>query len=357
MRIRVRDIAVKAKVSPATVSNALNNKPGVSGKVAERIIRIASDMGYEPPKGKAEHDRKYIRLVVYKAHGLVVMDTQFFAELIESVQRECKAEGLELIITHLHAKDTDLAVRAQEIRNEDCTGILLLGTEMSPEELQMFSPCKSTLVALDNLFRHEHVNAVVMNNYDAGFQATNALYHAGHRSIGHITSTVSFSNVRYRRKGYQAALEDKGLEIQPDSIWYVTPTLEGAYQDMLKLLDSERKLPTAFFAGNDIMAVGSMRAMQERGVQIPGDVSIIGMDDMSLCLICNPPLSTVKVFRYEMGVAAVQTLLYVATRMKTGVLKTELSVELVERGSVRVINADENIVKPKRKKQNILTRE
>jgi len=337
MRVRVRDIAVKAKVSPATVSNALNNKPGVSSKVAERILRIASEMGYDPPKSKAEPERKYIRMVVYKSHGLVVMDTQFFAELIESVQRECRSEGLELIITHLHARDTDLSTRAQEIRNEECMGILLLGTEMSPEELLLFTPCKSTLVVLDNLFRHEHVHSVVMNNYDAGFQATNAMYEAGHREIGHITSTVSFSNVRYRRKGYQASLLLKGIQLTPESLWYVTPTLEGAYQDMIKLLDSERKLPTAFFAGNDIMAIGCMRAMQEKGIRIPEDVSIIGMDDMALCLVSNPPLSTVKVFRHEMGVAAVQTLLSVAARMKTGVLKTELSVDLVKRGSVCVL--------------------
>ncbi len=338
MKIRVRDIAAKAKVSPATVSNALNSKPGVSPKVADRIIRIATEMGYDPPKSKAEPERKYIRMVVYKSHGLVVMDTQFFAELIESIQRECKSEGLELMITHLHAKDEDLTARAQEIRNEDCMGILLLGTEMSTEELVLFTPCKSTLVVLDNLFRHEHVHSVVMNNYDAGFQATNALYEAGHRDIGHITSTVSFSNVRYRRKGYQASLEGNGLQVTPDSLWFVTPTLEGAYQDMLRLLESGRKLPTAFFAGNDIMAVGCMRAMHDKGIRIPEDVSIIGMDDMALCLISTPPLSTVKVFRHEMGVAAVQTLLSVAARMKTGVLKTELSVDLVERASVRVLS-------------------
>ena len=349
MRVRVRDIAAKAKVSPATVSNALNNRPGVSPKVADRILRIASEMGYEPPRSKTEPERKYIRMVVYKSHGLVVMDTQFFAELIESIQRECRAEGLELIITHLHARDADLTVRAQEIRNEDCMGILLLGTEMSPEELLLFTPCKSTLVVLDNLFRHEHVHSVVMNNYDAGFQATNALYDAGHREIGHITSTVSFSNVRYRRKGYQAALEVKGVKITPDDLWYVTPTLEGAYQDMLKLLESGRRLPTAFFAGNDIMAIGCMRAMHEKGIKIPEDVSIIGMDDMALCLVSTPPLSTVQVFRHEMGVAAVQTLLSVAARMKTGVLKTELSVDLVERASVRVLPGA-GAAKPRRKK-------
>ena len=355
MKIRVRDIAVKAKVSPATVSNALNNKPGVSEKVAERVLRIAAEMGYEPPKNSAEPDLKHIRLVVYKSHGLVVMDTQFFAELIESIQRECRAAGLELMITHLNAKDQDLAARAQEIRSEECMGILLLGTEMNPEELQMFTPCRSTLVVLDNLFRHEHVHAVVMNNYDAGFQATNALYSAGHRDIAHITSTVSFSNVRYRRKGYQAALDMHGVKITPDSIWSVTPTLEGAYRDMLQLLESGRKLPTAFFAGNDIIAVGCMRAMNEKGIRIPDDVSIIGMDDMALCLICNPPLTTVKVFRHEMGVAAVQTLLSVAARMKTGVLKMELSIDLVNRNTVRVLDARDGAAKPKRNKQQSRT--
>ena len=104
MKTRVRDIASRAGVSPATVSNALNGRPGVSQEVTDRIRRLAQEMDYTLPKGRAEADRNYIRLIVYKSHGLVVMDTPFFAELIESIQRECQQAGLELVVNHMENK-------------------------------------------------------------------------------------------------------------------------------------------------------------------------------------------------------------------------------------------------------------
>ena len=336
MKIRVRDIAAKAGVSPATVSNALNGRPGVSKENTRHILKLAEEMGYVASKsGKNTPEKSYVRLVMFKRHGLVVMDTQFFMELVESVERECQAQGHELIITHLHiAHDLDYKERIRAICAEECAGILLMGTEMYPEDLALFAHCASPLVALDNLFRHEQVHAVVMNNYDAGYQAANAMFAAGHRRIGNITSLVEFSNMRYRRKGYEAALREHGLPLDEDSIWRVTPTLDGAYRDMRALLESGRVPPTAYFAGNDIMAVGSMRALAEKGYAVPTDISLIGMDDLSICQFCTPPLSTIRVFRQEMGITAVRTLLGLVGRLNYCTLKTELSVTLVERGSV-----------------------
>ncbi len=338
MKVRVRDIAKQAGVSPATVSNALNGKPGVSKENSRAIVRIASEMGYAIPRQEDSPEKRHVRLVVFKRHGLVVMDTQFFAELIESIERACHAETLDLIITHIHImQDKDYVSRIRTICTEDCAGILVLGTEMYPEDLALFAHHQAPLIVLDNLFRREPVHSVVMNNYNAGFIATDALYEAGHRRIGHITSTVDFNNMRYRRKGYEAAMTRHGLATTDESYWCVTPTMEGAYHDMLDLLHKKQELPTAFFACNDIMAVGCMRAMKENGVRIPEDVSIIGMDDMSLCLFATPQLSTIRVFRQEMGTVAVRTLLHVIGDMNTSQIKTELSVELVMRDSVAVV--------------------
>ena len=115
------------------------------------------------------------------------------------------------------------------------------------------------------------------------------------------------------------------------------PTIEGAYEDMKAYIRSGRELPTAFFAGNDIMAIGSMRAMRESGIRVPEDVSMIGMDDTDLCLACSPQLTTIKVYRKEMGRVVVEMLLSVTPGQKLSVSTTTISVDLVERGSVREI--------------------
>lgn len=338
---KIKDIALRAGVSPATVSNALNGRAGVSEAVVQRIRQIAEEVGYVAPRARMSEKHPYVRLVVYKSHGMVVLDTHFFAELIEGIQSECQRSDMELMITHISAaKDKDYKQRIREVCSEDCMGILLLGTEMNAEDLALFSPCSCPLVVLDNLFRHEDVHSVVMNNYEAGFKAVDALYHAGHRSIGHITSSIQFSNVRYRRKGYEAAMVNHGLSVSEDSLWRVSPSIEGAYADMLTLLDQGRKPPSAFFAANDLMAIGSIRALSERGWRVPEDISIIGMDDTAVCLACTPMLTTIRVSRRDMSTTAVRILLCILPGLRQSVIKTEIGVQLIWRDSVRKVDGN-----------------
>ncbi|GHV26959.1 transcriptional regulator [Clostridia bacterium] len=349
-KVRIRDIAAAAGVSPATVSNALTGRKGVGSDNIQRIFELAREMGYTDMRSdtKAEQPASaacIIRLVIVKRHGLVVMDTQFFMELIEAIGLECERHGAELMITHIHMmRDTDWLEKVRGIRADDLTGVLLLGTELDPEELapfqKHFDMCSVPFVVLDNLFRHEDVHSVVMNNYNAGYIAGRALLDAGHTRLGLITSAVEFNNMRYRRKGFEAALDERGIPFGKDDVFRVTPTIEGAYTDMLAHLSRLDKdsfssiLPTAFFAGNDIIAVGATRAMSERGIVVPRDASIIGMDDLNICLASNPPLSTVRVFREEMGRQAVRMLIAQKESKPQCTMKMEIGVELVMRESV-----------------------
>ncbi len=337
MKYTLRDIAKRANVSPATVSNALNGRTGVSKSVQEHILSIAREMGYQVNRESAKAGR-HVRLIMYRSHGMVVMETQFFSELIESIQIECHKMGLELLISRLVSsrKDSDYINQISAFRSEDCAGIILLGTEMNEEELKQFAGFRSPMVVLDNLFRLQDVHSVVMNNWQAGYLAAEALYAAGHRDIQHITSSVGFNNMTDRQAGLAAGLKERGLSLEDDKIWPVRPTMNGAYEDMKVLIRERKKLPEAFFAGNDIMAIGCMRAIQEAGYQVPQDVSIIGMDDTSICLACTPQLSTVRVFRRELGQTVVRTLLSLPEKDTGCWIKTEVSVQTVMRDSIKM---------------------
>ena len=335
MKYTLRDIAKRANVSPATVSNALNGRAGVSKSVQENILAIAREMGYQLNREPAKASR-HVRLIIFRSHGMVVMDTQFFSELIESIQLECHRMELELLISRLSAqKDADFANQINAFRNEECAGIILLGTEMNEKELRQFADFRSPMVVLDNLFRLEKVHSVVMNNWQAGYLAAEALYAAGHRDIHHITSSIGFNNMTDRQRGLTEGLKKHGLSLENEKIWPVRPTMNGAYEDMKALLQAGKRLPEAFFAGNDIMAIGCMRAIREAGYQVPEDVSIIGMDDTSICLACTPQLSTVHVFRRELGQTVVRTLISLPEKKSACYIKTEVGVELVMRDSVK----------------------
>ena len=335
MKYTLRDIAKRANVSPATVSNALNGRAGVSKAVQEHILSIAQEMGYQLSRESTKASR-HVRLIIFRSHGMVVMDTQFFSELIESIQLECHRMELELLISHVSAKkDADYVNQINAFRSEECAGIILLGTEMNEEELKQFSDFRSPMVVLDNLFRLQKVHSVVMNNWQAGYLAAEALYAAGHRDIQHITSSIGFTNMTDRQRGLTEGLNKYGLSLENEKIWPVRPTMNGAYEDMKALLQAGKRLPEAFFAGNDIMAIGCMRAIREAGYQVPEDVSIIGMDDTSICLACTPQLSTVHVFRQELGQTVVHTLFALPEKQSACFIKTEVGVELVMRDSVK----------------------
>ena len=339
MKVRVKDIAEKAGVSSASVSNVLNGKGGVSETTSKRILSIAREMGYAAPKA-LPCARDYVRFVSFKRHGLVVMDTQFFAETIEALERQCHQAGFKMVMSNIHMeKDVDYFERVREICQEDCAGILLLATEMYAEDVDLFSHTKAPLVVVDSLFRNKRFNCVMMNNEEAGYMATERFIKMGHTQIEHITSVVHLNNMKYRRLGYESAMEDARLPYNENSIWRVTPTLEGAYRDMTVLIDKRKEdMPTAFFAANDIIAAGCARALKEKGYQMPARISIIGMDDLAVCQITNPVLSTIRVLREAIARIAVSRLLDMMAEGASGaILKTQVDVEFVDRQSVQNI--------------------
>jgi LacI family transcriptional regulator len=330
----IGDIAKAAGVSTATVSNVLTGKRQVQSAAGQRVIAIAEEMGYRRPS--ARKLRRAIRLVIVKVHGLVIMDTPFFSELIAGIEQECQRNQYELLVTYINLYEgDDSPTRIDSIAGDDSTALLLLGTEMDITTLYPFLKVRVPMVVLDSLFHHQNVNTVVMNNFEAGYIATKHLLDFGHDRIGLIISSIAFNNMRDRRLGYQAALAERGIAPSDLDRFLVEPTMDGAARDMQALLEARSAgLPTAFFAANDIMAVGASRAMKTLGFRLPQDASVIGMDDVPLCQVVNPMLSTISVPKGAIGATAVRRLIQMIEEPDQACLKTQVGVELVVRESV-----------------------
>jgi len=149
-----------------------------------------------------------------------------------------------------------------------------------------------------------------MNNQKAGRQAVKYLVDKGHEQIGYLKSSTIIYNFESRFKSYRESIAKHGLSFDVNHIIELEPTIEGAYRDMKKALLSIKKedLPCSFIADNDIIALGAMNAMKEVGIEIPEEVSIIGIDDMPFCKLVSPQLSTIKVYKEEIGRHAVKML-------------------------------------------------
>ena len=335
MKTIMQDIASLAGVSPGTVSNALNNRKGVGIETKEKILKIAEELGYNR---SSKDEPKVIRLIIFKKHGYVVSDTPFFSALIEGIERECRVEGFEMLIYHIGHKEYNAEAMQEIIKQEQIAGVLLLATEMEEVDLEPFESINIPLVILDSYFDNVNFDQVLINNSKGACQAVRHLVKNGHKEIGCLGSSKFIQNFHYRHEGYRKALKEAKLETNKDFEFILEPTLEGAYRDMSNILKNKAlKLPTAFFALNDLIAFGAMRAMKESGISIPEQVSIIGFDDLPFCEFINPRLTTVKVSTEYLGKTAVKRLLENIAEQNEVAQKIEIDTKLIERESVNKI--------------------
>ena len=332
MKVSIKKISEVTGFSPATISNALNNKKGVNKDTAETIFKAAKKLGYF-----VDNKMTHIKFVSIKKHGKVVSDTPFFHNLIEGVEKESRIAGLDTIICNLNTDDSDYDERLSEILSDSSCGILALATELNNQEMERFKSALGPLVIIDNWSDSMKFNSVMIRNADSMYNATMVLSANGHKNIGYLKSSTTIKNFYYRFHGYQRAMQDLELSIDPAHTVRLEPTMDGSYRDMMEYLKSSPSLPSAYLADNDIIAFGAMKALKENGCRLPEEISIIGFDDLPFCEISSPTLSTIRVPKQELGRTAVRRLVEIASDKQSIPLKIQVSTEYIARESVRTI--------------------
>jgi len=329
----IREISKRTGFSPATVSNALNHKRGVNSETAAAIFKMADELSYEVT-GKV----KKVSFVIFRANGKIIDDTPFFTLMIDGVQRECKKSGLEMQLMNLDKGAEDYLQQIEKLKADTSSAIILLGTELDDEDLVTFKNCKCPFLVLDYWVSDMSFNSVLINNADSARCATQYLINHGHREIGYLRGDFRIKAFRSRAVGYKIALEKAELVQNPEYEITLSTTMDGAYRDMKKYLEGgKRRMPTAFFSDNDMIALGAMKAMEEFGIRVPEDVSIIGFDDLPFCEISSPRLTTLRVNKQEMGQTAVRRICELIEHTDSSRLKIQICTDFVERDSVRTI--------------------
>ena len=333
-RLSIRDLSRQLGYSPSTVSNALNHKGGVGAKTAERIIQAARELGYERPLRLSS-----VTFVIARKSGRMVDEGSFRLAVINGIEHEASQRGLKTSYATVELSDEDArGRRIEELASDPSTGIILLGTEMNEQDYELFARHRDRIVVVDGASDRLFFESVVFSNEGSAYNAVRHLVDRGHRSIGYIAGNLRIRNFPLRERGYLSALAASG--ITPNPAWRVelgTDRLESAYRDMRTWLDAAPELPTAFFADDDALAVGAMRALSERGYEVPRDVSMVGFDDVDYAAMAHPPLTTVHVPRFDIGCIAVRRLLELTSNARPYTCVSHLSTALVERESVRAL--------------------
>ncbi len=336
MAITAKELAKKLNLSESAVSLALNHKPGVSTPTRNRVLEAARACGYDfsriqeserPPVPNGS-----IYFVIYRKHGAVVADTPFFSQLSEGIDAECKKCRYYLNVHYLYEEELT-AGQPDDWQRAGAKGILLLGTEMSESDLAPFMDSRLPLVLLDNYFEELSVNCVLINNIKGAFTAACYLIRQYRCQPGYLHSSYPINNFEERADGFYKALRKNGMSTALSIVHRLPPSAEGSYTDMKELLAAKEPLARCYFADNDLIAAGAVRAFQEYGYRIPQDIAVVGFDNMPLCTYISPSLTTIHVPKQYMGQVAVRRLHELITMQDASPLKIEVATSLVQRKS------------------------
>ncbi len=199
----------------------------------------------------------------------------------------------------------------EHLHTLNCQGAVIFGTEMQDEDMDAFLSLHIPLVVMDNDLTRLPCNTISINNQMGTYQAIEHLIQMGHTRIGYLKSQIRINSFKERHQGYVNALTHFGLAFQPEHILTVHYTEEDSYRYLRQYLENHtpEELPDAFVCDDDTMAVGALRAFQEKGIRVPDDISVIGFNDRPTCEETFPPLTSINVSKRSLAFEAVEELI------------------------------------------------
>jgi LacI family transcriptional regulator len=326
-RVTIRDVAEQAGVSVATVSKVLNDRYGVAAGTVDRVREVIAELGYESSL-VARSLRNHRTNVI----GVLVWDIEpFSAELLKGAARAIRDTDYELVVYAGGGKGAGRVGWERRYLSR-LSGTLIDGAVMvTPTVLDV--DCGSPVVAVDPHSGGEAVPTVDADNLHGGRLATEYLVGLGHRRIGFLGRPPrDLESGPLREAGYRDALADAGIPFDPLLVragGYDESASRDAARELLLL--PER--PTAVFAANDLSAISTMEVAMTLGIQVPGDLSVIGFDNVPESMMTDPPLTTIEQPIQLMGRLAVEMLVEMLAGREPAQRHVRLPTRLIARGS------------------------
>jgi LacI family transcriptional regulator len=328
--VTIQDVAETAGVSVSTVSRVLNNKVDVAEKTQQSVLRVIDELGYSSSLAARSMRSRKTNLI-----GLVVPDIGFpySIEIMKGINQAIAESPFDLLVYttgDIHKNAT--AFREQHyvtLLNKSITdGVIIVASAAAD-----FSS-ESPIVSVDPHIANPNYPAILAKNYQGGVQAMEYLIKLGHRRIGFITGRRELESTERRLKAYLDVLEKNQIPVDPLLISQGDYTSPVGYQCTRELL-SLSSPPTAIFASNDQTALGTYQAIEELGLKVPDDVSVIGFDNISEAKYLG--LTTIDQRLSEMGYIATQMLIQLINGDELAEQTVKISTRLIERKSCRAM--------------------
>ena len=330
----IKDVAKMAGVSTTTVSHVINKTRFVAKETEEAVMQAIKSLKYSPSAVA-----RSLKVNTTKSIGMIVTTSEspYFAEIIHAVEDHCYRQGYSLFLCNTQNDPEKIKNHVEMLAKKRVDGLLVMCSEYTQHSLDVLSGFSSVPMVVMDWGPNVDTDIIEDNSFTGGYLATKHLIDCGHKEIGLIAGELDKTTARTRYEGFVKAMNETNLPIHENWIMEGFFEPEDGYECMNKIL-SQDSLPTAVFCCNDVMALGAISAITEKGLRVPDDISIIGYDNIHSSRFYAPPLTTIHQSKSRLGAQAVNLLFErIANKDNDNHEKHRIAIhpELVIRKSVR----------------------
>ena len=330
--VTMKQIAELAEVSLGTVSHVVNGSASVRDKLRQRVLDAIQGLGYQPSQLARGLRRKSTNML-----GMVIPDitNPFFPAVVRGVEDVAYKSGYRVVLCNTDNNPTKEQQYLDDLQSYHPAGVLVIpsaGSNLSAEISSNMAQ-NTPIVCIDRCPNDWAGDAVLVANEEGAYLATQYLIRMGHRMLGVITGPLHLQNASERLKGFERATEEAKIPVPQEYKQAAEFDRISGYRAARRLLSLLPK-PTAIFACNDLMALGTLQAAREQRIRVPGELSIMGFDNLDLTELTDPPLSTVYQSGYQMGITSANLIMKRLEGKAGEATRVILPVELKVRNSV-----------------------
>ncbi len=328
--VTLKSIGEKLNLSATAVSKALKGDKSISKATIQKVRALAEELNYRP-----NSIAQSLRTNETKTLGLVIADSSlsFFATMIEGIEKVASEYGYSIILCNAHSNAEKEKQAVRTLVNKRIDGLMIAASMLTGEEHKgFFDSLNIPYLFLVRKCDYDEGDYVINDNYFGAFQMVNHLIKTGSKRIHFINISNGYSTYSQREKGYREALEANKIKFDEKIVYRVKPTFEDGYHQMTKILDDDGGVNTVF-CGCDMIAVGVMDKILEKGLKIPEDIRVASYDDIEFAPYLRVPLTTVRQPKYKIGELGTQMLIEKLTTDPNMHINRIIKPELVLRQS------------------------
>ena len=336
MRIKLKEIAEELGISPATVSLAVNDRPGISEKTKEKIL------AYIRSKEEKDREREWnpagsgssVAMINYLKNGIILNRSGKNHPVLEQIKKEVRAGGYDFVYLTFNEKINRIQDLIRECRNRDVKGIYIMAAEMSKADIYPFLELKIPIVTGDNLFYEEGIDSFLIDNREGIRRGVDYLVDKGHSHIVYLAENIDIFNFIERREAFVLEMAKRQCGDASNRIRHLGNNVDEVYESMRSYIDEGLKGTTAFVLESSVISLGVGKALLERQIRIPRDVSLLGFDALPPVSLPGIDLTLVKGTHSKRHLAAIQHLMRHIRDENEEIMRVYYKTRMIEGSSV-----------------------